>query len=183
MTDSLLDNSLLLVNYPFLFIDTLNPCLFILFISSITSWFWSCISFDEWFSHLMHLTQSWFVGDIAKIHGILVHLSFYIFPWQPTYYLCNHILTLSSFLTYTSSPLYPSLLSKYCYFEFFPLALYSKVFFFLFFAILLFKTFRWFVACILMPVQVIWRMELLVHHEESRRSNWNCTTCPHSCSS
>ena len=34
------------------------------------------------------------------------------------------------------------------------------------------KILRWSVPRILMPVQVIWRMELLVHHEESSRSSW-----------
>ena len=40
---------------------------------------------------------------------------------------------------------------------------------------------RWSVPCILMPVQVIWRIELLVHHKES---SWigNNTTCSPSCS-
>ena len=67
LTYSLLDNCLPLVNYHFLFFDTLNPYLFFL-LSWITSWFWSYIFFDECVSHLMHLTPSWFVGDIAKIH-------------------------------------------------------------------------------------------------------------------
>ena len=34
------------------------------------------------------------------------------------------------------------------------------------------KILRWSVPRILMPVQVIWRMELLVHHEESNWSSW-----------
>ena len=45
------------------------------------------------------------------------------------------------------------------------------------------KILRWPMPRILMPVQVIKRMELLVHHEESRWNNWNCTTYPRSYSS
>jgi len=45
------------------------------------------------------------------------------------------------------------------------------------------KLFRYFMPRTLMPVQAIWRMKLLVHPEESSRTNWNHTTCPQSCSS
>ena len=45
------------------------------------------------------------------------------------------------------------------------------------------KLFRYFMPRTLMSVQAIWRMKLLVHHEESSRTNWNHTTCPQSCSS
>ena len=40
------------------------------------------------------------------------------------------------------------------------------------------KLFRWFVPRVLMPVQAIWRMELLVHHEESSRSDWRLYHLP-----
>ena len=41
-----------------------------------------------------------------------------------------------------------------------------------------FKKIRWFIPRILMPVQVIWRFELTVHHEESSRSDWKLYHLP-----
>ena len=90
----------------------------------ITSWFWSYISFDEWFSHLMHLTQSWFVGDIAKI---LYSLFTYLFIFSNNY-LCSprpH-LEFIYFNVYVF-PILPLLASQVLSLWFFTLALYSKV--------------------------------------------------------
>ena len=41
------------------------------------------------------------------------------------------------------------------------------------------KLFRWFMPRVLMPVQAIWRIELLVHHEESSRSDWKIVPLVH----
>ena len=89
------------------------------------------------------------------------------------------ILLLEFLLAYLFGLIFPLLYSQcarfpHCAFPFFPNKCHSGFISCFFFRSISSdsKILRWSVPRILMPVQVIWRMELVVHHEESNWSSW-----------
>ena len=127
--------------------------------SWITPWFWSYLPLDVWFSkfHPAHLfLMCWWKG---LLEILFFNLPFWIYLSFTLFTMC--LVPLLSFQINTA-------LDSSLNFWFQSTSSNSKIL-------------RWTAPRILMHVQVIWRMELLVHHEES---SWigNNTTCSHSCS-